>query len=36
MSENSSAIDSKRGRKLAELLHRKYYTSGIFGRAEMP
>ena len=36
MTDNSLTIDSKRGKKLAELLHRKFFTTGIFGRVEMP
>jgi len=36
MTENSLTIDSKRGKKLAKLLHRKFFTSGIFRRDKMP
>jgi len=36
MTQISLSIDSKRGRKLSKLLHRKFITSGIFGRVEMP
>jgi hypothetical protein len=36
MTEISLTIDSKRGRKLAKLLHQKIFTSDIFGRDEIP
>jgi hypothetical protein len=36
MTENSLTINSKGGRKLAKLLQRKFFTSGIFRKVEMP
>ena len=36
MTDNSLVIDSERAGKLAELLHRKFLSTGIFGRVEMP
>ena len=36
MTENSLTIDRERGKKLAKLLYREYFTSGVFGRDEIP